>query len=1027
MSWDPAKHPRLPSGTHGGGQFKTIGEAIDRALMLHGEDRGHPRPLKGIERRHLLEAAERHGVRIHRDAQDHQIAQALLDDARAKGAQENQSRVSDPHGMAGLLTIRAPRDRGDDGNGRFVRPDGTPGPWGKYGASGVMLRHVGSDGQTRYLMIQRGSRISDPGKWQFPGGARDSRENDYEAAARETVEELGLSPRDLATARVHGFHKRIIRGGWSYTSIAATVPTQLKPNLSSEEARLETADAKWMTRAEIEELDRRGELLASLANGRIKDNVMSLFPPSRRATRSAVATLEKALWDPSKHPRLPAHSPGGGRFRSIGAAIDHALTLHGRGEGHPEPLHGVERRHLLDAAKRHGVSVAPRTSDEHVARALLNDAKAKAGGGPSAKPKTHLDHLDDAKQAIASGRHADAVNHLMAAENAAPDKATRDVIAAQRRSLAARLMHGAAPTTATPKPRARAARAPKVIETPHQTVARLNQAKTVDEAHAMLAGKTIAELRDVAAAHGAIPLPSRLKKKDDIARHIAEQSAGRRLAAATSAAQAAAAVRKPSPLTPIFTPEESALALFVGGRRTHPDEFAPGVLDRLVSDGLVNRLVSPSSGVHLSITPQGQSRLDALSRRTPHPDLLTPNDPGLLAQRAHEHDLHALADEVRHDRGTTHPSLVYSLDSAKKSGDSTRIHHLHSAIREAERINDRKLSNELRQFQARELLWDENRFRQQVTPPATPPVVPSVKPATKPVSQLSRGDRVRYGITTGRVIRPERKYGQDGFRVEDDAGAVRWVPTTSIKHDPLPSAPAPAAPKPSAGITSYQHGLALESEAMRTPKGSEAEQHLSQTASDLKSGKITPDEALTRLRTQANAATDPHDRASLTTAADGMVRDMGRGVAAPVPTQVASALASSNRQAAIDRGRAKANAAAELHERIANGQDEAVIRRAVNRHVSQGAITPGEADRILAAYQGGNHQAVRDAVDAFAHSHGLTRTGAHAGEKTRFDRRLHKPIGGSIRDGAPVEVVRPGYQMSHNGETIPLDKAVVEE
>jgi hypothetical protein len=50
-----------------------------------------------------------------------------------------------------------------------------------------------------------------------------------------------------------------------------------------------------------------------------------------------------------------------------------------------------------------------------------------------------------------------------------------------------------------------------------------------------------------------------------------------------------------------------------------------------------------------------------------------------------------------------------------------------------------------------------------------------------------------------------------------------------------------------------------------------------------------------------------------------------------------------------------------------------------------------------------------------------------AGDETTFDRKRHKPIGRSIRDGAPVVVVRPGYVWKSPTEDVLIARAVVEE
>ena len=213
-----------------------------------------------------------------------------------------QHRVSDPLGTPGLLKVST--NPGQSGDGWFRLPGGGTGPWGQYGAAGILLRHQGADGKDRYLIVQRGPGISDPGKWQFPGGAIDSNETAYEGGTREVLEELGFNSADLAAARVHGTHEVSIPGGWKYTSIAATVPTQLQPNLSTHHARMETADAKWMTIEEIDALDKQGKMLKPLANGQLNTNVITLFPNT--GPRSAVPAAPKLAHKPSKGRNLLA-------------------------------------------------------------------------------------------------------------------------------------------------------------------------------------------------------------------------------------------------------------------------------------------------------------------------------------------------------------------------------------------------------------------------------------------------------------------------------------------------------------------------------------------------------------------------------------------------------------------------------------------------------------------------------------------------------------------------------------------------
>jgi 8-oxo-dGTP pyrophosphatase MutT (NUDIX family)/phage portal protein BeeE len=198
------------------------------------------------------------------------------------GASADQTRFPAP--VVGMLAVKPASQRGTSGDGWTTNPDGSRGPWGQHGAAGLLLRHTDDKGVSRFLMVQRGTGISDPGKWQFPGGAIDQHETPANGAAREVVEELGFKQDALLAARVHGYHENKIPSGWKYTSFAADVDTQMQADLSTHHARLETADAKWMTLDEIDALDKQGVLLKPLQKGALHKNVTSLFPPAKPGT-----------------------------------------------------------------------------------------------------------------------------------------------------------------------------------------------------------------------------------------------------------------------------------------------------------------------------------------------------------------------------------------------------------------------------------------------------------------------------------------------------------------------------------------------------------------------------------------------------------------------------------------------------------------------------------------------------------------------------------------------------------------------
>jgi 8-oxo-dGTP pyrophosphatase MutT (NUDIX family) len=219
--------------------------------------------------------------------------------------------LADPPAAGDEVAVFAPAiDRGRSGAGWVTGPDGQQGPWGPYGAAGVLVRHQGDDGQDRYLMVRAGAGADGAGRWQFPGGARDENETAHQAATRETHEELGVPYDDLARMTPHGQHV-YERDGWSYTTVAATTPNRFEVR----QADWETSDAAWLTRAEITDLNRTGRLIEPLS-GQAIDTIIGLVAEDTPATAgpppSAAAEPPTRPEGPLPRSSEPIRPPNGG-------------------------------------------------------------------------------------------------------------------------------------------------------------------------------------------------------------------------------------------------------------------------------------------------------------------------------------------------------------------------------------------------------------------------------------------------------------------------------------------------------------------------------------------------------------------------------------------------------------------------------------------------------------------------------------------------------------------------------------------
>lgn len=218
------------------------------------------------------------------------------------------------HGRHGRTSVDVPdsnpfrilskSERGKSGDGMYA-----PGMWGKYGAAGIMMRHVDDSGKARYLVVQRANPGKNQWRWQLPGGAIDENETPAQGAAREAFEEVGATPELLAQLTPRGEHAitRPVEGKapWRYTNVVADAPYQFTPKVDRSEGEL--WKALWLTEEQLLEMRGRNRLVAPFA-----ENLEKIIAKFDEPTVAAA----DPDWDESKHPRAPKGTGKGGQFIS---------------------------------------------------------------------------------------------------------------------------------------------------------------------------------------------------------------------------------------------------------------------------------------------------------------------------------------------------------------------------------------------------------------------------------------------------------------------------------------------------------------------------------------------------------------------------------------------------------------------------------------------------------------------------------------------------------------------------------------
>lgn len=142
------------------------------------------------------------------------------------------------------------------GDGFVTLPDGSR-RWGRYGAAGILARHVGVEEQPRYFVALRSPWCHHGGTWSIPGGALDQGESPLDGALREFEEEVGLALDEVEVAEVHEDD----HGGWAYWTIVVDVA---EPFDVPSSYGWETTECRWVPTDELAALELFGAFRSTL-------------------------------------------------------------------------------------------------------------------------------------------------------------------------------------------------------------------------------------------------------------------------------------------------------------------------------------------------------------------------------------------------------------------------------------------------------------------------------------------------------------------------------------------------------------------------------------------------------------------------------------------------------------------------------------------------------------------------------------------------------------------------------------------
>src|SRR5207237_5921400 len=123
------------------------------------------------------------------------------------------SPVATTRAMEGHRTGTVVADMTVSGDGFVTLADGSQ-RWGRFGAAGILVRHVDDEGELHFFLALRSTWTHNGGTWAVPGGALNHGETPLEGALREFAEEIG---HHLDAYEVTHTHEDD-HGGWSSTA-----------------------------------------------------------------------------------------------------------------------------------------------------------------------------------------------------------------------------------------------------------------------------------------------------------------------------------------------------------------------------------------------------------------------------------------------------------------------------------------------------------------------------------------------------------------------------------------------------------------------------------------------------------------------------------------------------------------------------------------------------------------------------------------------------------------------------------------